>query len=80
VPTFSWLSHPDKHVLVNQVLRVGCAAWLDGRSFDAPPPEEFFLESVWSPGLAPFRRRFGSLLGCAEGAAAPIDQRARVGV
>lgn len=53
--TLHWLSDPERHVIVNPVVRVGCAVWLEGQSYDSPP-EDFEVGSVWSPNLAFVRR------------------------
>ena len=56
--TLHWLSDPERHVIVNPVVRVGCAVWLEGQSYDSPP-EDFEVGSVWSPNLAFVRRVVG---------------------
>ena len=56
--TLHWLSNPDRHVMVNPVVRVGCAVWLEGQSYDSPP-EDFQVGSIWSPNLAFLRRMVG---------------------
>jgi hypothetical protein len=61
VATLNWLSDPDRNLLVNPVLRAGCAVWLEGTSYDLndPPSREFELGSVWSPNMAFLRRLVG---------------------
>ena len=59
--TLNWLSDPDRHLLVNPVLRAGCAVWLEGLSYDSndTPPREFEVGTVWSPNMAFLRRLVG---------------------
>lgn len=72
----NWLTDPQRHLLVNPVVRLGCSVWLEGRSYEASP-SSFEVIKVWSPTLAPFRRLAGKevessgpVIPCTDG---PLD-------